>query len=328
MAHNLSIRKDGTVEMAYTGKTPWHGLGNQKAGHMTAAEAITEASLDWDVLKRPVARLDADGTYKPFEGFNALIRSDSQEVLHVARVSYEPLQNRAVAAFADAITGGGEAKFETAGALDGGRKIWMLAELSKCSIFIAGDEVRRHFMIHNSHDGTSMVRGILTPVRVVCQNTLSAALMGARAGEGFALRHTKNVTDNVQAAQAALGIITKGYDELGEKFQTLARKSFKDGELTSYIEEMVPAPASAGDIALSNMRERRKVAERLTHEGRGNDRAGVRGTWWAAYNGMTELLDHVGGWRSSENRMKDVVFGNRASRKSQALIAALAYATK
>lgn len=323
MAHNLSVKSNGIVEMAYRGTTPWHGLGKQVAGHMTAQEALEAAGLDWDVLKRPIARLDEDGSYQPAPGFNALMRSDTKEVIHVAKTSYEPLQNRAAFAFADAIVDGGEAKYETAGALDGGRKVWMLAELSKCNIFVAGDAIKPYFLLHNSHDGSSMVRGILTPVRVVCQNTLSAAMGSSRAGEGFALRHTKNVADNVKVAQAALGLITKNYDVLGQKFNALAAKSFTDPELVGYVEEMLPSPATGGDRSIENTRERRRIAMRLTHEGKGNGRTGVRGTWWAAYNGMTELLDHVGGWRSAENRMKDVVFGNKASMKSQALSLAL-----
>jgi phage/plasmid-like protein (TIGR03299 family) len=327
MAHNLSIRSDGKVEMAYRGTTPWHGLGTAVADYMTAQEALQAAGLDWNVIKRPIAHLEADGSYKAFPGFNALLRDDTMAILTVAKASYEPLQNRAALAFSDEIVGSGAAKYETAGALDGGRKIWMLAELSKCNISVAGDEIKPYFLLHNSHDGTSKVRGILTPTRVVCWNTLSSAMAGARTGEGFELRHTKNITDHAQAAREALGLILNNYDELGKKFNMLAAKSFTDVQLAGYVEEMLPSPMTGGDRSLENARDRRKIAVRLTHEGKGNDRTGVRGTWWAAYNGMTELLDHVGGWRTPENRMKDVIFGQKASMKSQALSLALSCAT-
>jgi len=124
-----------------------------------------------------------------------------------------------------------------------------------------------------------------------------------------------------------VALAARNYDVLGGNFARAAAKSFTVPELVGYVEEMLPSPATGGDRSIENTRERRRIAMRLTHEGKGNDRAGVRGTWWAAYNGMTELLDHCGGWRTPENRMKDVVFGQKASMKSQALGLAIACAT-
>lgn len=319
MAHDLSIRKDGTVEMAYTGELPWHGLGVSVAGAMTSQEALQAASLDWDVLSRPVYHPLEDGKMEKVKGYHALLRGDSGAVLHVAKTSYVPLQNREAFQFADRILDSGDAKFVTVGALSGGRRIWLLAELQKCNVMVAGDEIKPYFMLYNSHDGSSMVRGILTPVRVVCQNTVSMALDGARAGEGFQLRHTKNVLENADEARRALGLIRKNFDDMTQRLEPLAKKSFTDGELKAYVNEMLPVAQSAGDRAMASAKERRETAVRFAHEGRGNDREGVRGTWWAAYNGMTELIDHSGAWRSDEGRMKDLVFGNRASLKSKAL---------
>lgn len=325
MGHGIT-RTDG---MAYVGEVPWHGLGKAVAGTMTAKEALAAANLGWKVLERPIAiQHQEDGPFKPTAAFKALLRSDNQALLSVARATYTPLQNDEAFSFADEIVGGGEAKYVTAGSLWGGRKVWMLAELSKCRVMVAGDEILPYFLLHNSHDGSSMVRGILTPVRVVCQNTLSCALSKTRAGEGFALRHTRGIRDRAEEARHALGLVMKGYDEVGKKFSILAGKSFTDQALGTYVEEMLPAASSGGDRAIENARERRKMAIRLTHEGRGNDRAGVRGTWWAAYNGMTELLDHSGRWKNAENRMKDVVFGTRAATKAGALAKAVEYAEK
>ena len=327
MAHRLSFRADGSAEMAYTGAPPWHGLGTPVDGAMTSADALSKAGLDWRVVERPVYYTEeGQAGHVHAEGFKALLRGDSGRILHVARETYTPLQNREAFDFADDITGTGDAKYVTAGALDGGRKVWLLAELTRCPLFVAGDELRPYFLLHNSHDGSSKVRGILTPTRVVCWNTLSAALAGAKASEGFALRHTKGIRDKAADARRALGLILKGYDTLGERFGLLAARSFTDAGLASYVEEVFPLPLTAGDRALDNGRARQKAAIRLAHEGKGNDVSGVRGTWWAAYNGATEMLDHAGAWRSAEGRMKDTIFGGRASSKAHALTVALSYA--
>jgi phage/plasmid-like protein (TIGR03299 family) len=328
MAHRLSKRADGTAEMVYTGEVPWHGLGTKVADAMTAKEALAMAGLNWKVLERPVAIQQADGSFERTSEFKALLRGDNQRLLHVARRTYHPLQNELAFKFADEIVDSGDAKYVTAGAIDGGKKIWMLMELSRCKVAIAGDEILPYFLFHNAHDGTSMVRGTLSETRVVCWNTLSAALATADvAGTGFSLRHTKNITANVKNARASLGLILKGHDELIAKCQTMAKQSFTDAQHAAYVEEVLPAPAKAGDEALANLRERRKTAVRLAHEGKGNGRTGVRGTWWAAYNGVTEILDHSGAWRSNENRMKDIVLGGRAVQKVVALESAFAYAT-
>lgn len=315
-------------QMAYVGQMPWHQLGNSVAGAMTAAVALEKANLGWTVNERPIGVKGDDGLFKDENRFKALVRSDNGELLTIARSTYVPFQNKEAFAFADDIVGGGDAKYVTAGSLFGGRKVWMLAELTRCQVSVAGDEIRPYFLLYNSHDGSSMVRGILTPVRVVCANTLSAAIGQNRATEGFALRHTARILDRAEEARKALGLVLKGYDDVGKKFNFLAGKTFTDAALKAYVEEVLPVGTNVGDRALDNTRARRKVAIRLTHEGRGNDRNGIRGTWWAAYNGITELFDHMGKWRSNENHMKDVVFGQRASRKSQALSTALEYAEK
>lgn len=320
MGHGIT-RQD---RMAYVGEMPWHGLGKKVANAMTSREALIEGGINWSVLERPIGIKEGNG-YVGTKEFKALLRSDTGKLLHVARSTYTPLQNWEALEFSDDIVGGGEAKYVTVGSLHGGRKVWMLAELTKCNVIVAGDEIKPYFLLHNAHDGTSMVRGILTPVRVVCANTLSMAL-GSANREGFALRHTKGIRDNAASARKALGLILKGYDQAQEKFNFLAEKSFTEKALSSYVEEMLPVNVSAGDRAIDNAKERRKVAVRLALHGKGNDRVGVRGTWWAAYNGMTELIDHAGGWRSKENRMKDLIFGGRATAKVNALDLALEYA--
>lgn len=324
MGHNLTKRRDGSYEMAYVGELPWHGLGTSVEGAMTAQEALERSQTNWEVITAESAYTDPmTKEVIKTPSYHHILRGDNRRVLHVARTSFHPLQNRDAFKLADQIVGTEDAKYLTAGSIDGGRKVWLLAELTKCNVVVKGDEIKPYFLLYNAHDGTSKVRGILTPIRVVCWNTLQAAIGKARATEGFAFRHTANIQDQVREAQDALGFILKGYEDLGEKFNYLASKQYTKAAIESYAALLFPQEEAVGDVAIQNTNARREILIHLAEEGKGNARSDIKGTWWAAYNGATEILDHVGNWKSKEGRFKDTIFSNRASKKSKALDLAL-----
>ena len=324
MAHDLTKRADGTYEMAYVGQTPWHGLGTNVEKAMTADEALKISQTDWEVIRAESAFTDPmTKEVIKTPGWTHILRADTRTVLHVARKSFTPLQNRDAYRLADKIIGGGNAHYVTAGSIGGGKKVWMLAELSKSKVVVAGDEIKPYFLFYNAHDGTSRARAILTPVRVICANTLSYAVGGEHANAGFAFRHTANIESQVAAAQDALGIIQQGYDDMGEKFNFLASEKYNEAAIKSYAALLFPHEKAAGDVAIQNTNARREILVHLAAEGQGNTRPQIKGTWWAAYNGATEILDHLGGWKSNEGRMNDLIWGDRASRKSKALSLAL-----
>ncbi len=177
MSHNLMIQ-NGEASMMYVGGVPWHGLGTALDKPATAEEAIQAARLDWQVKKLPLYASDGDNSLLrlPVPDKYAVARENSLDVLGVVGSSYTPVQNREAFAFFDPIVGKQAAIYHTAGALGKGERVWILAKLPD-SIRVVGDDITDKFLLlTNSHDGTSSLQVKFTPVRVVCQNTLSLAI--------------------------------------------------------------------------------------------------------------------------------------------------------
>lgn len=160
--------------MFYVRKAPWHGLGTMVMEAPTSAEALSLAGLDWKVVQKEL--VTDDGT--PVTGFKANLRETDNQVLGVVTDRYKVVQNEDAFAFTDSLLGEG-VTYETAGSLQNGRRTWMLAKLPTKYI-ISGDEITPYLVFMNSHDGTGAIKAAMTPIRVVCQNTLNLALSTAK----------------------------------------------------------------------------------------------------------------------------------------------------
>ena len=157
--------------MFSTIEKPWHGLGTIVAEAPTSQNALQLAGLDWKVIQSPVY-----STYGVIEGFKANIRDKDGAILGVVSDRYKVIQNKEAFAFTDALLGAG-VRFETAGSLQGGKKIWLLARLPR-EYIIAGERISPYLVFSNTHDGSGAVRVAITPIRVVCNNTLNLAQIG------------------------------------------------------------------------------------------------------------------------------------------------------
>ena len=177
-------------------ETPWHGLGRIIMDAPASREALELAGLDWQVESRNIY----SGTGAMIPGYRANVRSTDDAVLGVVSDRYRIVQNEEAFQFTDDLLGEG-VTYETAGSLQGGRKVWMLARLPR-KYLIAGDQVVPYLVIFNSHDGSSGVKVAMTPIRVVCQNTLNLALNTAK--RSWTARHTENVLLRVQDARETL----------------------------------------------------------------------------------------------------------------------------
>ena len=164
---------------------PWHGIGTVVQDAPGSREAIQLAGLDWQVVQGDVYTDSGE----PIAGYKANIRSSDQSVLGVVSDRYQVVQTAVAFAFTDGLLGEGVA-YETAGALQGGKRVFLLARLPQRFI-IAGDEIMPYFVIMNSHDGSCAVKAAMTPVRVVCQNTLNLAFRTAK--RTWTARHTSNI---------------------------------------------------------------------------------------------------------------------------------------
>lgn len=340
MAHNLSTAS-GRAEMFYTGTTPWHGLGQHVAEAPDSAAAMRLARLDWDVQLCPLTtQFNFDTLDAP--GF-ALVRTDVGKVLSVVGQRYQPVQNREAFAFLDAAVAGNETRYETAGALDDGRRVWLLARMPKSDFTVGKDDrTEAYALMATSHDGSSAVRVLPTSVRVVCQNTLGLALRGSRTG--LSIRHTGEVKDKLDAAQQVLGTVARRMEQAKDEAQRLAAARVDDKTAVEYWQTLLPtdayriagierhakpapltldavvaatAKSDAVVLELLSAAESRRLetAEREAERNRealgailGNyvmhGQAETRGTAWAAYNAVSEWTDHQRQYRGRDQRAR------------------------
>jgi phage/plasmid-like protein (TIGR03299 family) len=330
MAHQISD-VSGRAEIAYAGETPWHGLGVRVDGLQTAAEMLRHAGLEWGVCLQPVCRQDG----RPVEGFRFTVREDCDVVLGVVTEHYQPIQNTQAAEVMDALVTEGAAHVEVAGALEAGQRCWMLAHIPADFEVVHGDAVRPYVLLAWGHDGKHGLAAKLTPIRVVCNNTLTAAL--GRKWSSTAdvyVRHHRNAHVRIEQAQRAMGLIRKKVEATQVAYAQMAATAI-DAEM--YFTRVFPAPGrpASGDDDKYDEKLARWTAHQqrllqLYAAGQGSDLPGVRGTAWAAYNAVTEWVDHhyplLESGKVSGTRTASVLFGHYAELKRRALTEALTLA--
>ena len=298
-----------TDGMMYTGNTPWHKLGVQLDGEATAAEAIEAANLDWRVITEPVytARryFNESGhgihhiDYSEVKGKRAVKRTDTGEVFTIMGDGYEPVQNKDAFNFFDAVVGQGEAIYHTAGSLYGGKRIWILAKLPEDIQITPEDKIQPYILLSNSHDGSTALRMQLTPIRVVCANTLSVAL-GSRGG--FYAKHTRNVMQRASDARDILGLAHAHFEMFAKQIDQLVNTKMTTFEQQDYFQKVFKfkddLPYDEQDHRLIKGYE--ECVELLGHPT--NTVGGMQGTKWAALNALTYYIDHEKAIRGTEYR--------------------------
>ena len=291
MAHG--IQNDDSL--FFVGATPWHGMGVELPQLATAQEAIQAANLGWQVDKQPV--ITAQG--KTLADKFITVRSDTLEPLGVVGSQYTVLQNEHAFDFFDAVTQDPHGpKYETAGSLWNGRKVWMLAKMPEMMEVVPGDDVAPYILLSNSHDGSSAIRIQFTPIRVVCQNTLNMAHGGN--GKTFKVRHSGDVLLKVSQAQDALGIIRHTVAETLDLYRALVAKVPTKEQVETVLTALFP------DTKTDRAKLQRERVLSLAESGIGNGNSKVRGTAWALYNGVTELVDHHNNAGSRRGDAKDM----------------------
>ena len=230
--------------MFYVREKPWHGLGIEVKEAPASADALVYAGLDWAVEQKNVYA--EDGTL--ISGYKVNTRSTDNATLGIVSDRYKVVQNSDAFQFTDDLLGAG-VTYETAGALQGGRKVWMLARMPHRYI-IAGDEIAPYLVVMNSHDGSSGIKVAMTPIRVVCQNTLNLAL--DRARRIWTTKHTENVMSRVHEAEETLGLAEKYMCELGRGIDTLSQIRLSDRKVMEFMQEFFPVTADLPDVQRKN----------------------------------------------------------------------------
>lgn len=223
---------------------PWHGIGTVVQDAPSSKEAVRLAGLDWLVSQKEV--FTDSGI--PIPGYRANIRSTDQSVPGVVSSRYQIVQNEEAFAFTDGLLGEGVA-YETAGSLQEGRRTFILARLPERFI-IAGDEIMPYFVIMNSHDGSCSIKAAMTPVRVVCQNTLNLALRTAR--RTWTARHTSSIMDRIDDARMTLQFAEKYMSELGKGVDSLVHVKLSDRKVMEYMSEFFPVTEEMSAVQKKN----------------------------------------------------------------------------
>lgn len=334
MPHDIAM-KNGKPMMMFVGETPWHKLGTHlESPPKTAAEVIAAANLDWEVVKHPVFAFDGTkGSAVP--GYYATVRTDLWDKpdcvpFGLVGEDYNILQNREAFSFFDPIIQTGQVTYETAGALGQGERVWMLARV-KGDITIKGkDQVQRYLLLSNGHDGRTALKIKFTPVRVVCQNTLSFAL--SWGSDLLRSHHGHGMDRRIENAQEAVGVILKQYDSLARHYTRFAEVQMNTDLIRRYLGEVFPLPKRRTNQrdrsyqqAIARVNHLRLTSEHLFAEGCGNSVAAIKGSLWAAYNGVTELVDHHLTYANAANRMESICFGEGERTKQVAFDVALKF---
>ncbi|MFP3153596.1 DUF932 domain-containing protein [Lachnospiraceae bacterium ZAX-1] len=223
--------------MFYVRETPWHGLGTRVEETLTSKDALHAAGLNWRVLQKPVMT----GDYRPIPGYKVNVRDSDNSVLGVVGDRYSIVQNDEAFAFTDVLLGEG-VKYETAGSLQGGRRVWILAKLPEKYI-IGGESIEPYLVFSNSHDGSASMKVCMTPIRVVCQNTLNLALLQAK--RTWSAKHTGNVQFRLHEAQETLGLAHLYMKNLGAEFNSLNKIKLSDAKVMDFIKGLLPLPDNA-----------------------------------------------------------------------------------
>ena len=236
--------------MFYVRETPWHGLGTKVMEAPDSEGALIAAGLNWNVVQEPIFT----GENEPIRGYKANIRDSDRRVLGVVTDRYKVIQNQEAFAFTDELLGQG-VRYETAGSLQDGKKVWMLAHMPH-EYIISGERISPYLLFSNTHDGSGAIKVALTPIRVVCNNTLNLALSTAK--RSWSMVHTGDIRSKMQEARDTLFMAERYMDELGKEFEALRLKKLPDQKVMEYIEVLLPVEDGSTPQQIKNIERLRE----------------------------------------------------------------------
>ncbi|WP_406511025.1 DUF945 domain-containing protein [Streptomyces sp. NBC_00161] len=315
MAHEIEQFSDGTAAFASARESAWHNLGTVTTSAMTAEEAMRLAALDsWNVrlVGLHATEMTAEGTtLLDVPNHRASVRTQPKtgrpETLGVVGPDYTPMQNEEHAEFLNHLVDESGAHFETAGSLKGGRQVFLTMKLPQTMTIGRDDAVDLYIAAFNSHDGSTAFRIVVTPVRVVCANTLRAALRNTRSS--YTVRHTSGARARVAQARQALGLTFRYAEEFEKAAQRMLDVEMSTPGLRKIVDELWPLEGSDSARKKTN-RDTRWASIRNLFE-QADTQAGIRGTAWAGYNAITEYANHVAPARGADPAAKAAVRAER-----------------
>ena len=299
--------------IAYAGEVPWHGLGHPVPPDLSPSQMLKAASLDWTVRKVP-AFSNIDGQNVNV-GVSALVRSSDNSVLDVVSNDWNPLQNEQAFEFFHEYCEAGDMEMNTAGSLRDGQIVWALAKVKDSFDLFKGDEVESYLLLTNPHKFGQSIDVRFTPIRVVCNNTLTLSL---NEKVERSIKKSHRAVFKPDEVKESLGIATHKLAKYKEMAAFLGSKRYTESKLRDYFKEVFPSLAKTKDYS----RAASKALE-VIHTQPGANYA--EGSWWQAFNAVTYLTDHKLG-RTADSRLTSAWFGPNKNLKIRALEAAVEYA--
>lgn len=278
--------------MMYVREKPWHGLGTMVQEAVNSADALRLAGLDWTVEQNPI-QLWQPELGEAIKNYKANVRTSDGKVLGVVSDKYKIVQNSEAFSFTDALIGG-DVRYNTAGSLNGGRKIWMLAQMPETEIL--GDKVEPFLCFSNTHDGSGSIRVCMTPIRVVCQNTLNLALSGAR--RQWSTRHMGNLSQKMGEAQHSLEMANTYMGELAGYAERMANTKLYRDKLDSILDELFP---SDDEDSKQKKINNKRVRDEFYVCYFADDIKKFQNTAYGAINAMSDMVTHNAPLRKTEN---------------------------
>ena len=306
--------------MAYTGSTPWHGLGQHLSPQQPIATWLTEAGMDWTIEQSDVLfNVDSSALHiRPYADSKVLFRSDSLAPLSVVSNRYKVVQPHEVLHFYKDLVSAGGFELETAGVLKGGKKLWALAKTGQEAKLKGNDRIKAYLLLATSCDGTLCTTAQFTSVRVVCNNTLQMATQQSTG----AVKVPHSTKFDPKQVKEALGLGFSSWELFMRDLKQLSQRTVSPDEAENYFRAVLEEPVSIASGSSSS-----KVIQRLgalyNGAGMGSELLAASGTAWGLVNAMTEYVDHHRRARTQDNRLDSAWFGQGAQLKQKALTHAL-----
>ena len=309
MAHMIET-VNGKAQMAYAGEVPWHGLGTKVPADLTPVQMLEAAGLNWTVEKVPAyAKV---GGKNVAIGQSALVRSMDDSILDVVSDDWNPVQNEEAFDFFNEFVAAGDMEMHTAGSLRDGQIVWGLAKVKESFELFKGDQIDSYLLFSNFHKYGFSTDVRFTPIRVVCNNTLTLSL-NSTVERMVKISHRK--VFDASNVKDMLGIATDKLAKYKEMAQFLGSKKAKNEDIVEYFCRIFPVTGSS-EKKTKEISKNAQIAIDILHTQPGAEYA--EGTWWQPFNAVTYLTDHLAG-RSADTRLTSAWYGYNKGLKTKAL---------
>jgi phage/plasmid-like protein (TIGR03299 family) len=309
--HNIEM-VDGKAQMAYAGDVPWHGLGTRVPADLTPEQMLDAAGLNWEVTKVPAFAKVAGKNVNV--GWSALVRSSDEKIIDVVSEDWNPVQNSEAFEFFNDFIAEGDMEMHTAGSLCDGKIVWALAKVKDSFELFGGDKVDSYLHFTNFHKYGCSTDVRFTPIRVVCNNTLTLSL-NTKVERMVKISHRREF--NGDQTKLMLGVAAEKLAKYKEMAQFLGSKRYSDENVVEYFKRVFPAAENA---KRSEITKNARTALGILETQPGAEYAA--GSWWQAFNATTYMTDHLIG-RSTDTRMTSAWYGSNKNLKVRALETAI-----